>query len=153
LWLGVNMVFPDIGHSPPPNTDLPERVSEIYLEAASISAKSPRGAAALLRLAIQHLCEELGAGGSDINAHIADLVKKGLPETLQQAFDIVRVTGNNAVHPGVIDVDDAKVVRELFVLINIIAEYMISMPNKTKSIYGDLPENALNQIKKRDESA
>jgi hypothetical protein len=54
------MVNPDTGTAPQPNTDLPESMKRIYTEAASISNKSPRGAAALLRLAVQVLCKELG---------------------------------------------------------------------------------------------
>lgn len=83
---------------------------------------------------------------------IAELVKKGLPDRVQQALDIVRVTGNNAVHPGQIDVDDAEVVANLFKLINVIAEYTISMPQRIGNLYSDLPETAINQIEKRDDT-
>jgi len=147
------MLYPDVGCAPQPNPDLPKSVSEIYLEAASISTKSPRGAAALLRLAVQLLCNELGEEGKNINKDIAELVKKGLPERVQQALDIVRVIGNNAVHPGQIDVDDAEVVAKLFELINVIAEYTISMPQRIENIYSDLPETAISQIEKRDKNA
>jgi hypothetical protein len=132
---------------------LPGSVKDLYLEAASISSKSPRGASALLRLAIQVLCAELGESGNNINSDISALVKKGLPERVQQALNIVRVTGNNAVHPGQIDVDDPEVVSNLFELINVIAEYTISMPNRIGSLYGSLPDGAIKQIKKRDKDA
>ena len=150
LWLIDKMLYPDVGVAPQPNADLPETVKALYLEAAAISTKSPRGAAALLRLAIQVLCKELGGKGGNINTDIAFLVGKGLPERVQQAFDIVRVTGNHAVHPGQIDVDDPSVVGRLFDLINVIAEYTISMPARIGSIYGELPESAHEQIQKRD---
>lgn len=153
LWLRGVMLYPDVGRAPQPNADLPKAVTEIYLEAASISTKSPRGAAALLRLAVQLLCDELGEDGKNVNKDIAELVKKGLPERVQQALDIVRVTGNHAVHPGQIEVDDADVVGKLFELINVIAEYTISMPKRIGDIYSDLPEAAIDQIEKRDEDA
>ncbi|MBA7524263.1 hypothetical protein ES705_16400 [subsurface metagenome] len=149
LWIGQTMLYPDVGRAPQPNPDLPQSVSEIYLEAASISTKSPRGAAALLRLAVQLFCTELGEEGKNINKDIAELVKKGLPERVQQALDIVRVTGNNAVHPGQIDVDSAEVVGNLCELINVIAEYTISMPQRIGKIYSDLPETAISQIEKK----
>lgn len=63
LWLVQNMLYTDVGHAPQSNPDLPESVTDIYLEAASISTKSPRGAAALLRFAVQLLCKELGEEG------------------------------------------------------------------------------------------
>jgi Domain of unknown function (DUF4145) len=153
LWLIDKMLYPDVGGAPQPNADLPEPVKALYLEAAAISTKSPRGAAALLRLAIPVLCKELGGKGDNINTDIALLVGKGLPERVQQAFDIVRVTGNHAVHPGQIDVDDPDVVGRLFDLINVIAEYTISMPARIGSIYAKLPESVHEQIQSRDKKA
>jgi len=153
VWLRGTILYPNKGDAPQPNPDLPESVKSIYLEAAAISSTSPRGAAALLRLAVQVLCTELGEKGKNINTDIASLVKKGLPERVQQALDIVRVTGNNAVHPGQIDVDDPAVTSNLFELINVITEYTISMPNKINSVYGELPDNALESINKRDGKA
>jgi hypothetical protein len=144
------MLYPDTGRAPQPNPDLPDSVERIYLEAASISSKSPRGAAALLRLAIQILCKELGEKGENPNEDIASLVRKGLPERVQQSLDIVRVTGNHSVHPGQIDVDDPGVVAKLFELANIITEYTISMPNRVGAIYSSLPDSAKEQIEKRD---
>ena len=150
VWWQSSMLHPNNGAAPSANPDLPEEVRKLYEEAASISTASPRGAAALLRLAIQHLCVQLGGKGKDINADIGLLVSKGLPEKVQMALDVVRVIGNHAVHPGQIDTDDPKAVGELFVLLNLIAEYMISMPNKVSSLYGLLPQDARDAIEKRD---
>lgn len=150
LWLNETMLYPDVGIAPQPNPELPNSVKNVYSEAASISSKSPRGAAALLRLAVQVLCKELGEGGENINNDIANLVSKGLPKRVQQALDIVRVTGNNAVHPGQIDVDDPGTVEKLFELINVIAEYTISMPTRIKTLYDALPQTTRDQIEKRD---
>jgi hypothetical protein len=150
LWVKENMVYPENANAPFPNPEMPEEVKRIYLEAASIHYKSPRGAAALLRLAIQVLCRELGEEGDNINNDIANLVKKGLPEIVQQSLDVVRVTGNNAVHPGQIDTDDPEVVSSLFELINIIIEYMIALPKKVSGLYSNLPASIQDNIKKRD---
>ena len=64
------MYFPDCGNVPFPNAEMPKSVKEIYSEASSVYSKSPRGAAALLRLGIQILCKELGESGKNINNDI-----------------------------------------------------------------------------------
>lgn len=144
------MYFPDTGTNPNPNPEMPEKVKSLYLEAAAISSKSPRGAAALLRLSIQILCKELGEKGLNINEDIKSLVAKGLPEIVQQSLDIVRVTGNQAVHPGQIDTDNQQVVKQLFELLNVIVEYMIALPKRISGLYASLPASAVNAIGKRD---
>jgi len=146
------MLFPHAVTAPPPNSDLPEDVRKDFDEARIVVAQSPRGAAALLRLAIQKLCKHLGEAGENINADIASLVKKGLPAKVQQAMDIVRVVGNNAVHPGQIDIrDDADTATRLFGLINLVADVMITQPKHVESLYQNIvPESARQAIAKRD---
>jgi len=129
---------------------MPEDVSKDYREAAQIYLASPRGAAALLRLGVQKLMVDLGQKGKNINDDIATLVKSGLPETAQRALDVVRVTGNSAVHPGQIDADDPKVSEQLFALLNVIVESQIAVPKRVKELYDALPEEAKKAIDKRD---
>ncbi|OQW39268.1 MAG: hypothetical protein A4S12_02345 [Proteobacteria bacterium SG_bin5] len=122
-----------------------------YEEAGTLLQLSPRGAAALLRLSIQKLCKELGEKGRNIDDDIAALVKKGLDPRVQQALDVVRVIGNNAVHPGQIDLrDDRATAEKLFGLVNLIAEIMISQPKHVADMYESLPQNARDAIKRRD---
>ncbi len=150
LWIQDKMYFPDNGNAPFPNPEMPDSALKLYYEAASIHSKSPRGAAALLRLSIQVLCKELGEPGNNINDDIGNLVQKGLPEIVQQSLDIVRVTGNDAVHPGQIDTDNPETVGQLFDLLNIIVEYMIALPKKVSGIYSSLPADKKKGIDKRD---
>ena len=150
LWHAQTMVYPELGTAPPPNADMPSEVMHYYREAAAIAQRSPRSAAALLRLAVQVLCIELGEQGKNINDDIASLVKKGLPPLVQKSLDVVRIVGNNAVHPGQIDTDDDVTVGSLFGLLNIIVDYMISMPKRVDATYGNLPSTLLEAITKRD---
>lgn len=151
IWLRERMIYPSGGNAPLPNQDLPKDVKADYEEARSIASLSPRGAAALLRLAIQKLCKHLGEKGENINTDIANLVQKGLPPRIQKALDIVRVAGNNAVHPGQIDLkDDTETAEKLFVLVNLIAETMITQPKQIDELYGSLPEGNREAIRKRD---
>lgn len=152
IWRHSTMVFPDKTTIDNPNEDLPEEIKNDYLEAASIISKSPRGAAALLRLAIQKLCHEIGCDPTqNINNNISELVGKGLHHKIQRALDIVRVTGNEAVHPGSIDLsDDEETAKKLFDLVNIIARQMISEGKKIDLMYESLPEEKRVAIEKRD---
>lgn len=117
----------------------------------TIAQQSPRAAAALLRLAIQKLCKELGESGNSINADIGALVRKGLPIEIQQALDVVRVVGNNAVHPGEISADDIEdITPTLFDLVNMIVEDRIARPRKLADMFKSLPSGAIAAITKRD---
>jgi len=145
------MVFPLTGNVEMPNADLPPEILNDYNEAKDIVNISPRGSAALLRLAIQKMCIHLGEKGKNINDDVANLVKKGLPVQLQQALDSVRVIGNHAVHPGVIDLDDKpETAFALFSFVNIICDYFITQPKKIAEVYGNLPEKDKANIAKRD---
>ena len=153
LWVGEQYVHPDRGNAPRQNPDMPSEVQADYEEAARIYNKSPRGAAALLRLAIQKLMVHLGQPGKNINDDIAALVASGLPSQIQQALDVVRVTGNNAVHPGLLDANDSHIAEQLFPLVNVIVEYRISLPARIQEMYAALPDGAKNAIQKRDGSS
>lgn len=151
IWNDDVYIYPDIV-AEEANTDMPESVKQLYNEAGLIYNKSPRAACALLRLAIDRLCNELGETDKDINKNIGELVKKGLPSSVQKALDIVRVVGNKAVHPGQIafDVDNKKTAIDLMKLINIITERMICEPKEIDSMFDQLPESAKESIKRRD---
>jgi hypothetical protein len=137
-----------------PSQDMPPDVASDYLEARAIFEASPRSSAALLRLAIQKLCRHLGQPGKNINDDIGALVKAGLPIEIQQALDYVRVIGNNAVHPGNLNVaDNPDTAKALFELINIIIEVMITRPRKIQNLYNSLPGSVQQAIHKRDNKA
>lgn len=151
IWYKEKIVFPLTLTAPVASQDLPEDCLKIYNEARSIASLSPKGAAALLRLCIQMLMPHLGQKGKNINDDIGALVKAGLPAQVQQALDICRVVGNNAVHPGEIMFDeDSHVVSTLFGLVNFIVENQITQPKQLAEMYGALPEKAKAGIDKRD---
>lgn len=151
LWISQKVIYPEAGGVPMPNNDLPHELKLDFEEARTILNKSPRGAAALLRLCIQKLCKHLGESGKDLNKDIGNLVKKGLPVKVQQSLDIVRVIGNDAVHPGQIDLtDDIETATKLFVLINFITDVMITQPREVDKLFNSLPANKLDGIKDRD---
>lgn len=151
VWVYNNLMYPVVGSVVAPNPDMSEDIRRDYEEAGAILSQSPRGAAALLRLAIQKLCKELGQPGENINADIKALVAAGLDKRVQQALDAVRVIGNSAVHPGKIDIrDDRATAESLFRLINLIVDKTISEPKHVQEVYDSLPDNLLEAIANRD---
>lgn len=115
IWRYGNLIYPPLIFEVEPNSDLPDDIKADFDEARSILDLSPRGASALLRLCVQKLCKHLGQPGKNINKDIASLVKDGLDTKIQKALDIVRVTGNNAVHPGKMDLkDNREIAKKLF---------------------------------------
>ena len=152
FWQNESMIYPFTGNAPLPNLDLPDNIKVDFEEARDIAELSPRGAVALLRLALQKLCKELGEKGDNINTDIKNLVAKGLPEKMQRALDRVRVIGNHAVHPGQIDLkDDRETAYKLFGFINIIADILITQPKQIDEFYElKIPEKDKQAIIKRD---
>lgn len=145
------MIFPRKSLAPMPSEDLPENCKADYMEAREIAALSPRAAAALLRLLVEKLAQQFGEPENTIDKNIGLMVKKGLPAALQKAFDSVRVIGNAAVHPGIMDIDDnPDVVTSLFKLVNIIVEKMITEPKEIDAVFELLPESRKAGIASRD---
>ncbi|MBA7685792.1 hypothetical protein ES703_94220 [subsurface metagenome] len=152
LWLDKKMIYPEASVAPLPSEDMPPSVKEDFVEARNVVNTSSRSAAALLRLAVQKLMIELGEKGKNLDEDIGNLVAKGLPEKIQKALDSVRVIGNNAIHPGQIDLrDDTGTATSLFELLNIIVEAQIAQQKKVDAMFDKLPKGAKNHIKNRDE--
>ena len=150
VWKDDEYIYPDklnVGANP----DMPESVRKLFDEATLIAIKSPRAACALLRLAVERLCIELGVDEGGIDKNIAKLVERGLSVEVQQALDVVRVVGNKAVHPGQIsmDVEDLSTATTLMTLLNIITERMISEPLKIQGCFDTLPQSVKDAIERR----
>ncbi|MGT2785126.1 DUF4145 domain-containing protein [Streptococcus merionis] len=150
--VSFKLIFPHISEGiPKPNNDMPDEVKEIYKEAGEVLDASPRASAALSRLAIEKLVTHLGATGRDLNAQIGDLVSKGMPVRIQQMLDSVRVIGNNAVHPGQINIEDNKeLALSLLQFVNLIVDSQITQPKKISEIYNSLPKSYRKSIENRD---
>jgi len=150
LWVGDKLCWPAASLAPSAHAEMPPAVLGDYKEASDILGLSPRGACALIRLCIQKLFAELGAG-TDLNKAIATFAGKGLNPQLVHAMDILRVVGNNAVHPGEMDLkDDSETASQLFELLNEIVDELISRPARTARLYAKLPAGARAAIEERD---
>ena len=141
------LIYPTVSVIVMPHLDMPDTAREI-------ASESPRAAAALLRLALEKLTEELWETDWKLNTRIGNLKKKWLPEKAIQALDIVRITANEwGSHLGQIDLtgsDNAALVNQLFFLLNFIVEHVITVNNQLDAMYASLPEDKKKGIENRD---
>ena len=92
-------VYPRILTSLAPNQYMPDSAKGLYEEARMISGDSPRAAATLLRCAVEKVLDHLKIKKDNLYNRIGILVeRKDLPETVYNALDIVRITGNDGAH-------------------------------------------------------
>ena len=154
IWRDERIAYPSTALVAEPATEMPPEVRSDFEEALRVFPYSPRATAALLRLSIQKLCVHLNLPGNNLNEDIGSLVKKGLPDTIRQSLDVVRVIGNHQVHPGVLDVrDNPQIAMSLFTLVNFITEYMIANPKRIQALHDQIPVGAQQAILRRDRGA
>jgi len=76
LWVYDQLVWPRREGFPEPKLHAPPNVRRESEEASQILEASPRGAAALLRIAIEKVCKELGVSGESATDDIAFFVRE-----------------------------------------------------------------------------
>lgn len=143
VWHGDEMLYPTTCSVMEPSADMPADVKSLYLEAASVLNLSPRSAAALLRLALQKLLNQvLGVEAkSAINDNIKLLKEKSVSASLIKALDVIRVFGNESVHPGTIELEDSPDDAEyLFVVLNMIVEQFFTQQRRLEELFEQIPE-------------
>lgn len=147
----LDRIYPNIGKYYPVS-DMPREIRKDFIEASLIEKNSPRGASALLRLALHKLCIQFGAKGKFLNDDIAFLIKRyGLSQSIQKMLDIIRVNGSLAVHPGLIDDDTAKEnLPIMFNFLNQLVDQLIVQPKIIDKYYNKLPEDKRKAIEKRE---
>jgi len=153
IWNNGELVYPDGCGIEAPNQDLNDDIKRDYSEAASIVNKSPRGACALLRLSIEKLCNQLTDDDDkklDLHKKIESLKDKGLQDRVYKNLHAVRIVGNEAVHCGELNLmDNAEVAKQLFYLVNRIAEELITNPRRDDDMFKGLPKNKTEEIENR----
>ncbi len=147
------LVWP-ISGGPEPHDDMPATAVTHYQEARAVLGASPRAAAAILRVSAEALVQSLlSRDDVTLNDGIGELVRSGrIRSNVQKACDILRVTGNDVLHPGQIDQRDTstEVAGALFRLLNLIVEQAITEPRVVDELYSSLPSTKRDAIDRRD---
>ncbi len=137
---------------------MPAEARRHYEQARGVLGASPQAAAALLRVATQAIVNHLVERDDlTLDRAIGQLVKEGRIRTgVKQACDVLRVTGNNMLHPGQIsgsEDDTQEVAERLFQLVNLIIEQAITDLALVERLYADLPPEKRAAIETRDRRA
>lgn len=141
------LVYPGISQAPHPEENMPADIEIDFEEARQVFGHSPRAAAALLRLCVQKLCQELLGKKGDIHKQIGELVDKGLPSRVLKAFDTIRIFGNESVHPGTVNLNDTPdVALALFSLLNMAVRHCITEDKELEAIRALTPEAKRREI-------
>jgi Domain of unknown function (DUF4145) len=150
-WHGETMAWPPTRRGRRPTNDMPTDVAVLYEEARDIAQRSPRGAATLLRVALELLVNELVTGTDSLNDKIGTLVRDGLSVQVQRAMDSARVFGNEGAHPGELDLSDTlQTTDTLFDIINFIVQQVITDKAAINDLYARLPQSKQDAIDRRD---
>ena len=150
LWARDQLVWPRSAGGPAPKLHASPDLRRDDEEASQTLEASPRGAAALLRLAIEKLCKELGESGEAPKDDIAALVQEDVDARVQKVLDAMRIIESNAVRPAKIGGDDNGATTEaLSGLVNLICEKMIMEPRHQQAVYTRLREGALNAMERQ----
>lgn len=151
IWPGGSGLVHD------PHRDMPEHLNKLYEEARAVLPASPRAAAALLRLLMEILLKEVKDSDLRLNDLIGELVAEGLLDGgLHEIADVLRISGNDAVHAAEIqtDGDDSReTVVTLFELLNTLVDEVIGKPNRRKAMFNRLPQSKREEIERRNEKA
>jgi len=126
------LIYP-IVTGPPPEPDMPEDAKKAYEEARAIVGVSPRGAGALVRLALEFLLRDLGVNPRATPAvAIAGLEERGLRRETAMLLHTIRFRSNDAVHPEV-RTDGADTQEGILLnmeLLNMVTRELITEPRK-----------------------
>jgi hypothetical protein len=151
VWRQDEMVYPQARLGATPHADMPEQVRELYEEASAVAAVSRRAGAALARCTVERLIKILdpeAPSNANLDTRISRL-KPRITRSLGEMLDVVRVTGNGALHvddqPGelvVMALDDEEGPQLLELLLqaaNDLVEELVTRPSTTQGLWSKLP--------------
>lgn len=156
------LVYPKILNVVEPNPDMPEDVKNFFNEARSVSDNSTRAATALLRIATEKLVKDLLAlkGTEYANTKMHDAIErlykeKNLNLSIYKALMSLKLFGNEASHPNE-DLsrfeeyfsNDKDLMNELFKLLNLIVDDLISKPKQIEELFNSAPRKNTAQTNK-----
>ncbi|SDP09844.1 protein of unknown function [Nakamurella panacisegetis] len=154
LFHGPTLRFPAARVGPTPTQDMPANIKAIYEEAQEVAAVSPRSAAALLRVALETMVNELVSGSEKLFQKIGKLRALGVDQEIIDYMDLIRGFGNDGAHAGEVNLeDDPKTVADLFEILQIIVADAITRKKKKQALLGRFSQGWHQGREERDAAA
>jgi hypothetical protein len=104
VWVEDRLVYPITESAA--HEELPASLRDDFEEAAAIIERSPRAAAALMRLCIHKMMLLGNENDRKLEDRVASLASKGLEVEIQEAMGALRALNDDAVYPSKSDEDD-----------------------------------------------
>jgi hypothetical protein len=141
LWVCDQLVWPKRAGDPEPKLHAsPEIRCDDEVASKPLEA-SPRGAAALLRLATDKVCKELGEWEQGPKPEIAPPLQEEIDARVQKVLDAMRIIESDATPPDQTSVGHDRATAEtLSGLVNLMCEKMIMEPRHLQAVYTKLRE-------------
>ena len=150
LWVGDQLVWPKGTTSLEPTLDASADVPEDSGKTSQTLDASPRGAAALLRVATEKLCKELGDSEQGPRPAITPLLQEEVDARVLKVLEAMRVIESNAMPSDHVSVrDDRATAETLSGLVNLICEKIMIEPRQLQALYTKVREGAQNGIEQR----
>lgn len=100
-------------------------------------------------MCVEALCKEI-SGKSKFDAAMNELARRGIPEEIEAAMDVIRWNGNEVMHAGrLYGQDDAGTVSMLFRLANGIVTWAITDQKRLQALYNEIPADKREAVAKR----
>ena len=124
---------------PPPHLlgkefEVPEKLIQVYEKAWPLRINNPEAFTNQVRRALEYICVDQGANGSNLFRKLQDLSGKGIfPETVADLASQIRIIGNIGSHASETEIDiwDAILIDELF---RTIIDYVYIAPSKLERL-------------------
>jgi len=117
---------------------VPQRIREVYEEAARIKRRAPNAFANQIRRSLEVLCKDRGATGGSLKDSLKQLSDRGeIPSTLAEMTDVLRLLGNMGSHDHDLPVgpEYVEVIDDFF---RAVVEYVYVAPHRVNEVRAQL---------------
>lgn len=113
---------------------IPRAIEDSYQEAKKVQKISPIAFSVLIRKALEYLCKDQNAIGSNLKEQLDNLARRNIiPTTLAKMADVLRYLGNISAHSIEVKIskEEAEILDDFFTAV---VEYVYIAPEKLNKL-------------------